>query len=85
MDAKEVVIDDRTMEMLKEISEMYGTDMDDEVRKYHRYVNVGRKKLAEMGEMSPELAALCNFRIKVSNDYNWKKDIEDELYKKYIN
>ena len=82
MDTKEVVIGDETMEMLREISERKGRSLDEEIQKYIYYITNGRKKIAEMG-MSPSLAALVAMRCKVPDDYDWRKDVEEELYEEY--
>jgi len=83
MDTKEVIIDDKTMEMLREISERNGRSLEEEVQKYHYYITHGRKKIAEMG-MSPALATLVAMRVKVpADDFDWRKDVEEELYEEY--
>ena len=84
MDTKEVVIDDETMDMLKEVSERNGRSMDEEIQKYIYYITVGRKKIAEMGDMSPSLAALCSLRVKVPDNYDWREVAEEERNKKYM-
>jgi len=58
--------------------------MEQEIQKYVHYVTVGRKKIAAMG-MSPSLSALVGMCGKVPDDYDWRKDVEDELFKEYIN
>ena len=83
MDTKGVVIDDKTMEMLVEISEMDGTSLDTEIQKYIYYATEGRKKIAAMGEMSPTLKALCNLKLKCPENYDWKEDYADALCEKY--
>ena len=82
MNTKEVAIDDKTMEMLRDISERKGRTLEEEIQKYNYYITEGRKKIAEMG-MSPSLAALVAMRCKVSDDYDWRKDVEEELYEEY--
>ena len=84
MDTKNVVIDEKTMEMLMDIAERNGRSLEEEIRKYNYYITDGRKKLAGMGKMSPSLAALVGICGKVPDNYDWKKDVEEGLCEKYI-
>jgi len=83
MDTKEIVMDNKTMEMLKEISERKGRSLEEEIQKYIYYITDGRKKIADMG-MSPSLAALVAMRCKLPDDFDWRKDVEEELYEEYL-
>jgi len=82
MSTKGIIIDEDTMGRLREISERKGRSLDEEIQKYTYYITDGRKKIAEMG-MSPSLAALVAMRCKVPDNYDWRKDVEEELYEEY--
>ena len=83
MDTKGVVIDDKTMEMLVEISDRNERSLEEEVQKYIYYATEGRKKIAAMGEMPPSLAAFAGSLGKLPENYDWKEEYADALCEKY--
>ena len=89
MDTKELVIDDETMEMLKQSSARTGRSLEELINNYAIIFDMGHR--AKMGayqidktKMSPSLAAFAGCLGKLPDDYDWKKDIEDALYEEYI-
>ena len=85
MYTKKIVIDDEVMECLKELSAIKGRSLDELTCNYGVIYEMGQK--AKMGlykpdksQMSPSLATLCGFMGEIADDYDWKKDLEDELY-----
>ena len=88
MDTKEVIIDDETMEQIKEISARKGRSLEELIYNYGIIYEMGQQALMgkkpDKSEMSPALAAFCGCLGKVPDDYDWKKELEDELYKDYM-
>ena len=83
METKEMVIRDDVMEIIKKFSKEKGTSLEEEIEK-HNYLFSEERKRIRMKKMSPSLAALVGICGKVPDDYDWKKDVEEELYKEYI-
>ena len=89
MDKKGVIIDDETMERLREISVRKGRNLEELINNYIKIIDMGRQAVVgnykpDTTKMSPSLAALCGIAGKVPDDYDWRKDVEDELYQEYM-
>jgi len=91
MNTQEIVIDDEVMERLRETSIKKGKSLDVLVNNYLTIVEMGRQaKLGnyktDTSKMSPSLAALCSMDdgVQVPDDYDWRKDVEEEMYQKYM-
>ena len=88
METKEVVIDEETMEQLIGLSARKGRNLEELVHNYGVIYEMGKKakmgKKPDKSKMSPALAAFAGVLGKVPEDYDWKKDIEDVLYEKYL-
>jgi predicted CopG family antitoxin len=83
MDTKEIVIDDDVMEQLREMSKRNGYNLEDVIQKI-MYLHSDERKAMAKKEMSPSLAALAGICGKVPEDYDWRKDLEEELCNEYF-
>jgi actin-like ATPase involved in cell morphogenesis len=81
MNTKEFVIDDETMEELREVAKMDGERLEDLIERYVQFITKDYKKLLE--SVPPEVRAMQR-RNKVPAGFNWKEELSDELHKKYV-
>ena len=78
----EVIIDEDTMEELKEVAVEKGRSLEETIDRYMYFVTEGHKKLAN--QLSPDLASLRG-KYKVPAGFNWKDAVSEELLLKYTN
>ena len=79
----------------REIENMFSSLSDEEksvVQKefltgLHKKIDEGKKLVRRTDKrlkMSPSEAALCGIASAVPNNYGWRKDVEEEMYKEYM-
>jgi uncharacterized protein YjlB len=74
---------DESIEEFVYLSEWKGRCLEETIKKHFHYHTEGHKEIAKM-EMSPSLAALVGICGKVPDNYDWREDVAEELYKEYI-
>ena len=82
IDTKGVAFDGELIEQLSDMAERKGYSLEEAIQKYIYSRTEGRKIIAEW-KMSPSLAGLVGILGDVPDDYDWRKDVEEELYEKY--
>jgi len=81
METKEFVIDDETMEVLQIKANRDGKKLEDVIEKYLQFITDLLKRV------SPEVKAMQRRNrivFDVAADFDWKEEVSNELYKKYI-
>jgi len=81
MKTKEFVIDDETMEALKARANREGTKLEDLV---DRYINLIKGLQNNLPPEFKELQRRNAIAFGSVTDFNWKEELSNELYKKYV-
>ena len=81
MDTKEFVIDNETMKVLEDRASRNGIKLDDEIERYVQFISNLLKRVP------PEVRAMQRrngLAFGLAAGFDWKEEVSNELYKKYI-